>query len=85
MRSSTTSSFRAHFANLLPEIQDVARKNYKIWLLNPRHLSLHFKKVGNYWSIRVGDNFRALAREHNGTFYWFWIGSHDAYQRLLKG
>ncbi|HEV7681399.1 MAG TPA: hypothetical protein VGO68_04710 [Pyrinomonadaceae bacterium] len=32
----------------------------------------------------VGGNHTRLAREHEGTFYWFWIGSHEDYQRLIK-
>ena len=28
---------------------------------------------------------RALAREHSGVLYWFWIGPHDEYERILKG
>ena len=30
---------------------------------NPRHPSLHFKKVGGYWSVRVGLHYRALGTE----------------------
>jgi len=61
MKSSTKKSFRARYAALPPEIRAVARKNFQLWLRNPRHPSIHFKKTGNYWSARVGDNHRALA------------------------
>jgi hypothetical protein len=48
--------------------------------------SLHFKKVGKVWSIRIGNtNYRALADIHGDTAYWFWIGSHDEYQRIIAG
>jgi hypothetical protein len=30
---------------------------------NPRHPSLHLKKVGRFWSARVGSRYRALAVE----------------------
>jgi hypothetical protein len=32
----------------------------------------------------VSRGWRALGRMHEGTLYWFWIGAHDEYQRLLK-
>jgi len=55
-----------------------------MWKGNPRHPSLHFARKGEYWSVRITRSYRALAREHEGTPYWFWIGSHDDYERILK-
>jgi len=68
---------------LPPEIQRLARKNFKLWLRDPRHPSLHFKKVGDFWSARVGDNYRALAIVEGSRAKWFWIGPHDEYERLI--
>jgi len=51
---------------------------------NRRHPSLQFKKIGPFWSARVTDDYRALAVLRDGTFYWFWIGSHAAYEELIK-
>ena len=78
MNSSTTKSFRSRFLELPPEIRRLARKNFKLWLRDSRHPSLHFKKV----SARVGDNYRALAIVEGGKAKWFWIGPHDEYERL---
>jgi len=41
------------------------------------------KKTGNAWSVRIGGGYRALALLDADTFYWFWIGTHDEYERLL--
>jgi hypothetical protein len=47
--------------NALPEaIQRVADQNYELLKSDPSHPSLHFKKVGQYWSVRVGKGYRAL-------------------------
>ena len=78
-----TRDFWLTYARLPPEIQERARKSYRVWRNNPRHPSLHFKKVGNYWSVRVTEEYRALGRFHRGTLYWFWIGAHDEYLRLI--
>jgi hypothetical protein len=50
---------------------------------DPRHSSLHFKKTGRFWSVRVGLHYRALAVEQDSDLIWFWIGSHADYDRLL--
>lgn len=69
----------------LPEdIQIVARKNFELLKASPSHPSLHFKKVGNLWSARVGINYRALAIEDGEDFIWVWIGRHDEYTRMIK-
>lgn len=49
------------------------------------HPSLPFKKVGHYWSARVGLQYRTLAVESERGLVWFWLGSHAEYERLLKG
>jgi len=69
---------------LPPEIRKLAQKNFRLWLRDPRHPSLHFKKVGKYWSARVGDDYRALAMVKGDVAEWFLICSHAEYDRLLK-
>jgi hypothetical protein len=34
--------------------------------------------------VRIGQDFRALGILERDTIVWFWIGSHDVYERLLK-
>jgi hypothetical protein len=84
MKSSTTPDFWLSFASLPAEIRARAKVTYRLWLLNPRHPSLQFKKTGAVWSVRVGRGYRALALLEAGTFFWFWIGTHDDYERLLR-
>jgi hypothetical protein len=76
--------FWACFNQLPAEIQQVARRNFDLLKANPRHPSLHFKKVGKLWSARAGPHHRALAVEDGEDFIWVWIGRHDEYQRLIK-
>ena len=51
---------------------------------NINHPSLNLKKVGSYWSVRIGLRFRALAIEKPEGFIWFWIGKHSDYDRLIN-
>jgi len=69
MRSSTTPDFWESYRALPPDIQSRARTAYLLWLNNPRHPSLRFKKVGEVWSIRIGRGYRALALLKDDTFF----------------
>jgi len=80
MNSATTRRFREAYAALPAGIQRRARKAYQLWRQNPRHPSIHFKKVGKIWSARVDDNYRALAHVIGDTAHWFWIGTHERYE-----
>lgn len=79
-----TSRFWSCFYKLPQSIQTLARKNFSLLKENSRHPSLHFKKVGKFWSARVGRNFRAIAVPDEGDYIWVWIGSHDEYEKLLN-
>lgn len=83
MRSHASSRFWHHYSQLPTEIQRLADKNYRLWVADHWHPSLHFKKVQNYWVARVGRSYRAVGIESEGTVTWFWIGSHDEYERWL--
>jgi hypothetical protein len=74
-----------HAYEKLPEtVRGLADKNYVLLKTDPRHPSLHFKKVGRYWSGRIGLRYRAFAAEIDGDFVWFWIGSHTDYDALTR-
>lgn len=68
--------------SLPKEVQALAHENIKLLKTNPRHPSLHFKKVGKYSSFRVGLRYRALGVECPDGILWFWIGSHAEYDRI---
>jgi hypothetical protein len=88
MTSRTTRGFRQLFAALPPRIQRQARHSYRLFRENPAHPGLHFKQVHSdpqTFSARVGISYRALGVKDGDVIVWFWIGSHDDYDRLLKG
>jgi len=68
----------------LPEsVRTLADKNYALLKENPRHPSLQLKKVGRFWSVRVGSRYRALAVRVDEDLLWFWIGSHADYDAIV--
>jgi len=72
------------FSALPEEIQRLARENYRLLRDNPQHPSLHFKRVGRFFSVRVGSAHRALGVESPDGIVWFWIGSHDEYDQIIR-
>lgn len=76
--------FWAAYEALPSPVRKLADANYALLKNDPRHPSLQFKKVGRYWSVRVGLRYRALAVEVDDGYLWFWIGSHADYDRLIR-
>lgn len=83
MNSSTTPDFWTGYGALPPEIKQRAKTAFRLWVRDPRHPSLRFKKVGEIWSARIGAGYHALAILEDDMFIWFWIGTHDKYERLI--
>jgi hypothetical protein len=87
MNSYLAEDFLACFRRLPQDVKEKARKNYRLWRQNPNHPSLQFKRVHPtepIYSVRVGIDWRALGLMEDNDIYWFWIGSHAEYEKLLK-
>lgn len=72
------------YQELPPEIRRQAEEAFELLKKNPRHPSLHLKKVGRYWSVRVSRTHRAVGVASPEGILWFWIGTHDDYTRLVS-
>ena len=84
MNHYASPAFWRLFHELPTDVQELASANYELLVANPRHPSLRLKKVGDYWSVRVGSHYRALASEVEGGLLWGWIGSHAEYDRIKR-
>ncbi|MGA0041336.1 MAG: hypothetical protein ACO3NZ_15955 [Pirellulales bacterium] len=84
MRHRASRKFWQFYRRLPEAIQRVANENYAVLKQAPKHPSLRFKKVGRFWSVRVGIHHRAVAVEDGADLVWFWIGHHSEYERLLN-
>lgn len=84
MNHQATPRFWAEYHRLPLEVQQLADRCYAQLRQDPRHPSLHFKRIGELWSVRVGLHFRALGIEEGQTVVWVWIGSHAEYDRLVE-
>jgi len=87
MNSRTTRAFRKHFDSLPPDVRDQAKKAFRLWQQDASHPGLHFKRLHSseqIYSVRVSGGYRALGLLDGDTVTWFWVGSHTAYERLIK-
>jgi hypothetical protein len=85
VKHQTTKRFWSLYSALPEEIRRLADKNFSLLKRDSSHPSLRFKKVGQFYSARVGASHRALAVPDGEDFTWVWIGSHDEYDRLIAG
>jgi hypothetical protein len=84
MKHFASPAFWDAYRKLPERVRERADKNFALLKQDPQHASLHLKKVGRYWSERVGLRYRALAVEVDTGLLWFWIGSHSGYDEMLK-
>lgn len=83
MRHLASPRFWASYHALPADVRELADKNHALLKSNPRHPSLHFKRIGELWSVRVGDHYRALGMDVREGIYWIWIGTHAEYDKLV--
>lgn len=85
LRSHALAEFWDHYRALPQAVQEQADKQYALFAVNPHHPSLRLKQIGPYWTVRVSSGYRALARRKENDLFWFWIGPHDQYERMVTG
>lgn len=86
MNSATLPSFWDRYRKLDRDLKARARKAYRLWSEDPFHPSLRFKCINreeNVWSVRLTLGYRALGILEGDTMTWFWVGSHDEYERFF--
>lgn len=83
MRHFATPDFWNAYEALPVPVRRLADSNFQLLKTNSRHPSLHFKRIGRFWSVRVGLHFRALGVDAPDGVIWFWIGSHAEYDKLV--
>jgi mRNA-degrading endonuclease RelE of RelBE toxin-antitoxin system len=85
----TLADFWKDYEALPADIRDRADKQFALLRENPRHPSLHFKKLTErngqeIWSARVTLKYRALAPKVGTDYVRSWIGEHETYETLLR-
>lgn len=84
MNHLATTRFWRCFKRVPKPIQELARKSLEVLKSDPKHPSLHFKRIGRYHSLRIGLKYRALAVNDPEGLVWVWIGKHSDYDKLIR-
>lgn len=85
MRHFASPAFWQKYEKLPAVVRTLADKNYELLKTDPKHPSLHLKKLGGLWSVRIGLRYRALGVAADADcIVWFWIGSHADYDGLIE-
>ena len=87
MISQVTARFWENYHSLPISVQRLADEKYRLWLTQPQHSSLSFKRLKgleNLYSVRIGLRYRALAYRDDKIYTWVWIGSHADYDKLIQ-
>jgi hypothetical protein len=74
----------SQYEQLPEEVKRTADRCFALLKLALAHPSLRFKKAGQFWSARVGLDYRALAVEDPDGFVWVWIGTHAGIRSLAR-
>ena len=83
MKHRASADFWKGYRQLPKVVQQLADKNFALLKADSKHPSLHFKKIGEMWSARVGAHYRALGFDDEDDILWFWIGSHSEYDKMM--
>ena len=86
MRSRGTRDFWALYRALPPAARSQARNAFLLFLENPDHPSLRFKKLNGpwqFWSVRFGSGYRAVCRRDRDSAVWVWIGTHQDFDKAF--
>lgn len=78
-----TERFKKEFAALPSDIQERARKQFALFLQNPRHPSIQAKKMKGYsdrWEGRITIHYRFTFEIAGETYFLRRIGTHAIYK-----
>ena len=79
MKHYASNNFWEAYERLPASVRKLADQKFALLKRDPKHPSLHFKKVRKYWTVRIGIHYRAIATEAGDDMHWHWIGSHADY------
>lgn len=82
-----SDSFRRDFKDLSAEIKKIAEQKIQFFLNNPRHPSLHTKKIQgtrDIWEGRITQNYRFTFQVLQNVYRLRRVGTHAILNREAK-
>jgi hypothetical protein len=75
LRHFASQVFWENYRKLPDPVRKLADKNFELLKSNAWHPSLRFKKIGRFFSARVGLSYRVLGVEVEGAHFGFGSGA----------
>lgn len=83
MNHFASPRFWSLYQALPAEVRNLADRSFALLQSDPRHPSLHLKRLGDLWSVRIGNHYRALGTDVAEGILWIWIGTHSDYDKIV--
>jgi hypothetical protein len=89
MKARRTLRFRRLYDALPEQVRRDADNVYKRFAADPTYSGLNFERIQGVnapiFSARVSQQNHVLGRsDGSNTIVWFWIGTHQEYDKLLQ-
>jgi hypothetical protein len=84
VKSVATKRFWKLYRALPAEARGQAREAFRLFQADPSHPGLSLERLRSdpdSWAARVSRSYRAVARKHEDTMIWYWIGTHADFDR----
>jgi hypothetical protein len=86
VRSTGNEEFWRRYYLLPEHVRAQSRQAYRLFMSNPDHPSLRFKKLngpGDFWSVRFGGGYRAVCQRDGENVVWLWVGTRQDFGRMF--
>jgi len=87
MNSYLTEDFLSHFGKLPQNVKEKGPQELPALAAKSQPSKFAIQARASYRAnlfLRVGIDWRALGLREENDIYWFWIGSHAEYDKLLN-
>jgi hypothetical protein len=85
VKSVAPAEFWRHYEKLPLRAQKLADRYFAFFERDPLYPSLHLERIRDeIWSVRIGGHYRALAKRREDCWLWFWIGTHEQYNKVMR-
>lgn len=82
--SYLTPKFKKLFDRLPHDAKAKVTSNYKQWRADPSSVDFRpLKGKPDIWRVSIGLYWRALGRDEGDSIVWYWVGSHNDYDKLV--
>jgi len=87
VKSIAASSFWKLYGSLPDGVRREAREAFRLFRDNAAHPGLSFERVRSRpdsWSVRITQGYRAVGRKESDSIVWYWIGSHNDFDKKFR-